>query len=75
MHEIIYIIGLVHHLHVNACSLVCLVIRRFLQLFEKYNVKRKNVIKLKSPGELQVLCLSVCLSLLFCVCQYLHHVI
>jgi len=28
---------------------------RFLQLFDKYDVKKKLKIKLKSPGELQVL--------------------
>ena len=59
---------------------------RFLQLFEKHNVKKKNVIKLKSPGELQVCvcvrvsvccvcvclcaCVRVCARVCVCLCLY-----
>ena len=47
---------------------------RFLQLFEKHNVKKKNVIKLKSPGELQV-CMRVCVCVCARVrCAYVHYV-
>ena len=38
----------------NYINIIILCLFRFIKMFDKYDVKKKLKIKLKSPGELQV---------------------